>query len=785
MKKTLLNDNWKFSYSSGSSYLDANGAAYHKTVNLPHDFMISTERTADARTEGAGGYFQGGIGTYERELQIPESDSKHFFLLFEGSYGNTEVWINGNLAALHHYGYTEFTADLTPFLKKGESNKLKVIVENNALPNSRWYTGSGLYRNVWLLEAGDIYLDPREIAVATPTLSSIQIRVSVHNTSAAACEWVSVSVNDAQGKQILSDRKKTELSTGYTEVSFELNSDELVPWSIDTPYLYTLRVDAGADTQEVSFGVRTLRFCREGFFLNGESVKLRGGCIHHDNGIAGACAFDILEERKIRILKEAGFNAIRTAHNPMSTALLNACDKYGMLVLDECFDCWNAKKNPFDFHLYFEKYWQEELASIIKRDRNHPSVIMYSIGNEIGERDGSSYGAEQSAKMCSLVRSVDPTRAITNGICAIFLDAGEFGGIIANIFGSGAEIDFSTLPEEVREILAQADDVTARWGEITAPFAADLDVVGYNYLDDRYEQDGRDFPDRIIVGTESYPGKMKQIWERTMAQSYVLGDFTWTAMDYLGESGIGHAFYDQTGGLFCDYPFHMGNCGDFDINGNIRPQGRFRQLLWNRVKGPVITVLKPQHFGKKESISTWGWPDTSESWTWPGYEGCPVRLDIFSRAPEVEIAVNSRTIKREKVPESWILQTDIIYEPGVITVTEYEGNHILGKAELTTVGDVDHIQITEEPAESALCTETGGLRIYQVIAADQEGHRVPWCQAKVRINIQGGELIAFGGACPTNEDLYTSGTCTMFEGRALLIVRQTETPLMINAEFMP
>lgn len=788
MKKILLNDNWKFSYSTGTGYLDTHGAAYKKMVTLPHDFMIATERTADARTESAGGYFQGGIGTYEKELMIPADAAtvcgKHYFLLFEGSYGNTEVWVNGNLAALHHYGYTEFLVDITPFIKIGSSNKLKVIVENNALPNSRWYTGSGIYRNVWLLEAGDVYLDPWAVAVTTPTLDRILIQITIQNASAATSEWASISICDTQGRQILADQRKIELAAGCTEASFEFHSESLIPWSIDSPYLYTLQVTVGNDTQETVFGVRTLRFCREGFFLNEKPIKLQGGCIHHDNGIAGACAFDILEERKIRILKEAGFNAIRTAHNPMSTALLNACDKYGMLVIDECFDCWNAKKNPFDFHLYFEKHWQEELASMIKRDRNHPSVILYSIGNEIGERDGSSFGAEYSAQMCRFVRDIDHTRAITNGICAIFLDAGEFGGIIANIFGSGDDVDFDSLPSEIKDLLKQAEDVTEQWGEITERFASDLDVVGYNYLDDRYEQDGIRFPERIIVGTESYPGKMKQVWERTTAHPYVIGDFTWTAFDYLGESGIGHAFYDQSGGLFCDYPFHMGNCGDFDINGCIRPQGRFRQLLWGNTSGPVITVLKPQHHGKKESISTWGWPDTSESWTWPGYEGKPVRLDIFSKAPEVEITINGQTVCRELVPDSWILQTDVIYEPGVLTVTEYDGSQILGKATLTTVGNIDHINITEEFTEDSSEDGIGKIRLYQVSAVDQNGHRVPWCQKKVRICLQGAELIAFGSADPVNKDNYTSDTCTLFEGRSLLIVRQTKVPVKIDAEFM-
>lgn len=760
MNAISFDKNWSFSCSTGTAAL---------VVDLPHDFMISTERTADARTEGAGGFFQGGIGTYEKHFTISEDKKdRQFILLFEGSYGNTEVWLNGNMLTLHHYGYTEFYVNITKWLKFNEDNKLKVVVENNALPNSRWYTGSGLYRHVWMLEGGLIHLEPWAVCIQTPTLDTVKVTAQITNVGEVIESPATLTIYDADGNKIADESQNVYCSTGVTDCTFVVKNNNLIPWTLDNPYLYTAKVSVGGDEKTVKFGVRTISFSREGFFLNGIHTKLQGGCIHHDNGIVGACAYTALEERKIRQLKESGYNAIRTSHNPMSSALLDACDKYGMLVMDECFDCWRAKKNPFDYHLYFEKFWKEDLASMIMRDRNHPSVIMYSIGNEIGERDGSGDGAKISHEMCEFVRSIDTTRAITNGVCAVFLDAGEFGGILANIFGSGEAVDFDSLPDEVKGFLAQADYVNKHWGEITAPFVADLDVVGYNYLDDRYEEDGKDFPERIIVGTESYPNKMKQVWEHTMAHPYVLGDFTWTAYDYLGESGIGHAFYDKSGGLFCDYPFHTGNCGDYDLCGFIRPQGKFRRLLWNTESGPVITVLRPEHFGKKEAVSTWGWQDVEESWTWHGYEGHKVRLDIYSKADEIEIVINGKSSGRIAVPESWILQTDVIYESGVIEVIEYN-NGIKGASnKLTTAGEAVALKA------SIVDTEASDVTIIEIGAVDSDGKCVSDYTGTISCQLDENAVLAgMGSANPVGEENYTTGKCKMFNGRALLVVKKT------------
>lgn len=773
MKTLNFDRGWDFSYSTGNAFLDAKGEAYREIVDLPHDFMINTARVPDSRTEGAGGFFQGGVGTYEKRFSISgEKKGKRFLLLIEGCYGNTEVWINGNLAKLHHYGYTEFYVDLTEWLLYEEENKLKIVADNTALPNSRWYSGSGLYRHVSLLEGEGIYLAPWSVFVRTPDPRTIQADVTVTNTGAEEEQEISVVIRDAQGAKIAEASQKAVCRPGDSVCSFALHSEQLEQWDPENPYLYTAEVcmqDLG-ECKTVTFGVRTIAFTREeGFLLNGRPVKLRGGCIHHDNGVVGSRAYSAMEERKIRLLKESGYNAVRTSHNPMSTALLDACDRLGMLVMDEAFDQWRAKKNSQDYHLYFEDHWKEDLGSMVMRDRNHPSVIMYSIGNEIGERDGSGNGARISHDLCACVRDLDPTRAVTNGVCAIFLDAGEFGGILANIFGSGEEIDFDEIPEDVRAFIHQTDYVTEHWGEITADFVKDLDVVGYNYLDDRYEKDGRDFPDRLIVGTESYPKMMKKVWERTMKYPYVLGDFTWTAFDYLGESGIGHAFYDQKGGLFCGYPWHVGYCGDYDLCGFLRPQGKFRRLLWKKETAPVITVLRPEHFGKKETISAWGWADVTESYSWPGCEGKKIRLDLYSDAEEVEIAVNGKTLGRKTVPESCIVQMDIVYEPGILAVTNYTEGRKGESSFLKTTGDAAALRLAK--AE----TDAQDVAVITVEAVDEEGNRVPYYCGKVQVSLKkNAKVMGFGTGDPVTEENFASDHCTLYEGRALLVARKED-----------
>lgn len=796
MRKYNFDLEWNFSYSSGNSYKDKNGATFKEKVNLPHDFSIGLERTPMASSNEAGGFFLGGIGIYQKEFNVTEEQKgKEFLLVIEGAYMNAEVYINGNLAMLHPYGYTEFHVRLTPWIKYGQVNKIKIVVNNNAMPNSRWYSGSGLYRHVWLMESESIYLAPWSISVTTPVATKEFAMVNIETTISNRLKeekqvTVVTALFDKCGKEVASNISEILLLTvNETKLKQEIKVESPDLWSLESPNLYEAitQVKCGdilVDEIKTTFGIRTISFSTEnGFQLNGETIKLKGGCLHHDNGPIGACAFDYAEERKVRLMKEIGYNAIRTVHNPPSTALLDTCDRLGVLVMDEAFDCWRLKKNSHDYHLYFDDWWKRDLEAMIFRDRNHPSVIMWSVGNEIGERDGSSDGAKLSKEISDYARSLDNTRAITNGVCAIFLDAGEFGGILANIF-NGSAGDLSDLPNEVHELLKECDRVTEEWGEITKDFCSPLDVVGYNYLDNRYEQDEEMFPNRIICGTESYPKKIAEVWEKVMKYNHVIGDFSWTSMDYFGEAGIGRSFYNETGGLFGEYPWHISNCGDIDICGEIKPQGEYRKVVWNERKAPYIVVLKPEHYGKKEIVSSWGWSDVVRSWSFPGNEGKKVRIDIYSNAQEVELVINGVVIERKKVgiEEAFKVSFDAVYEAGYIEAIAYNNGVELGR---------DIIETVEKPKALLLKVDKNSIKAgYQDIVyitcevVDENERVVPYANNLISIEVTGeGTLQGIGTGNPISTEGYVGSSRSVYNGKVIAVVRSKEVgKIVINAK---
>ncbi|OOM70025.1 beta-galactosidase BoGH2A precursor [Clostridium puniceum] len=787
MKKQHFYLDWNFSYSTGNSYQDKNGGTFKEKVNLPHDFSIGLDRTPQAGANEAGGFFQGGIGTYQKEFYVSEEQKdKEFLLVIEGAYMNTEVYINGNLAMLHPYGYTEFHVKLNHWLKYGENNKLKIVVNNNAMPNSRWYSGSGLYRHVWLMTSEAVYLAPWSISIATPTVAKEKALVKVETNITNDLEeekQVSLvtTLFDKNGEEVTSYLSEVLLEgKKETKLVQELFVTNPKLWSLDSPTLYEAvsQVKLGdvlLDETKTTFGIRTISFsAKDGFKLNDATIKLKGGCLHHDNGPIGACAFDVAEERKVRIMKEVGYNAIRTAHNPPSTALLEACDRLGILVMDEVFDCWRLKKNTYDYHLYFEDWWKKDLEAMILRDRNHPSVIMWSIGNEIGERDGSSNGAKIAKELADYARSLDDTRAITNGVCAIFLDAGEFGGILANIF-NGSAGDLKDLPPEVHELLKECDRVTAEWGEITADYCSPLDVVGYNYLDNRYEQDGKAFPDRVICGTESYPKKIAAVWEEVLKHNHVIGDFSWTSMDYFGEAGIGRSFYDETGSLFADYSWHISNCGDIDICGEIKPQGEYRKVVWGERKTPYIAVLKPEHYGKKEIVSSWGWSDVERSWSFPEAEGKKVRVDVYSNAEEIALIINGKVVERKAVgtEEAFKVSFDVVYEKGTIEAVAYTNNVETERDKLETVGKQTSLILKADISQ--LTSGYQGLSYVTCEVVDDRGRLVPHANNAISIEVTGeGNLQGMGTGNPISTEGYVGPSRNAYNGKVLAVVRSKE-----------
>ena len=514
-------------------------------VDLPHDFNVEEAPVPTAPAHAATGYYAGSAATYVKELDIgPEYEGRTVMLEFDGVYMNAVVSMNGQAVCRHNYGYTPFVVDITDYIRPGKTNRLQVFVDNTPQPNSRWYSGAGIYRHVDLLVSDDVRIAPWGIYAHTDHIVNGDVFVMVETTVAndtakdVKVQLVS-SIEDEEGNTVGSNPGLVyvpAMSTANARVMVRIPEAKL--WDIDSPYLYIVKTEIKCgektDSWQDWFGVRTISVDTvNGFMLNGRTVKLKGGCIHHDNGLLGAESYYDSEYRKLKIQKDGGFNAMRTAHNPPSRDMLLAADRLGILVLDEAFDCWFNSKSVNDYGRYFEADWEKDIEAFMLRDRNHPCVFMWSTGNEIVERGGMSKGYALAAKLADKMRSVDPTRPVLNALCSLW---------------SGLEDDvMAKMQEELRKVGAgyiensNTPYIDNIWAEYTEYFCAPLDVVGYNYIDKRYAMDGERYPGRVICGTESFGNDFDNVWAHTMAHPYVIGDFTWTSYDYIGEAGIGRA----------------------------------------------------------------------------------------------------------------------------------------------------------------------------------------------------------------------------------------------------
>ncbi len=770
----------KQSFDLGWEYTDSFSTppAQWQPVNLPHDLSISRARSAGYSTGGGGGYAWSGVVTYRKRFQAPRgSEAENELsvqLEFEGAYMNAEVSINNQLVALHPYGYTSFVVDLTPHLKYSEENELVVVVNNSAQPNSRWYTGTGLYRHVWLRTGGKMHIRPWGVFVTTPVaegdVSTVKIATAVDGAPAAfaaASAVLRATILDAVGKTAA--RVETPVDGPVVAQTLAVKGARL--WSVERPYLYTLVSElvidgAVVDRERTTFGIRSFSLDAErGFQLNDVPMKLKGGCVHHDNGLLGAASYDRAEERKIELMKASGFNAIRCAHNPPAPAMLDACDRLGMLVIDETFDCWRTGKNPNDYHLYFEDWWQRDTESMVKRDRNHPSIILWSIGNEVPERTGVSGGYEWARRQADFIRSLDPTRPVTSALPFLFEPMFTDPDEIAQ-----GVTDAQSMFDPKRFV--PTDPAKDRWGILTREFNAALDVVGYNYLYARYEWDGEHFPGRVIAGTETFPHDAYAFWKETERFPYVIGDFVWTSIDYLGESGIGKVTLGESGLSFsAQYPYHIANCGDIDICGFKRPQSYFRDILWDRRDEPFIAVLDPHLFGQKISFNQWGWDPVIDSWSFPGQEGKPTRVDVYSAAEEVELQVNGSVVAIKPVAGNKA-SFEVTYQPGKVEAIAYTGAKEVGRYALSTTGAPAALRLTAD--RENLQAAYGDLAYITVEVVDRSGATVRYADPEITFTLSGaGDLIAVGAANPTSEELYVGDRRRAFEGRLVAVVRSS------------
>lgn len=773
MDKLNFDCGWEFTEATDIYTM---AQARWEPVNLPHDLAITKPRNAHHPTGKDGGYAWSGAVTYRKKFTVPaEWRGKSIQLEFEGVYMNAEVSINRQLVALHPYGYTSFVVDLTPPIKYGAENTLTVVVNNSAQPNSRWYSGMGIYRHVWLRTGGALRIQPWGVFVTTPVVDQTASVVSITTEldGAASGALLRSTICDASGTVVATTSSPVE----EMNLRQTLTVENARLWSVDEPYLYTLTSEVLVnnqvlDTETTTFGIRSIAFdVNYGFSLNGIPLKLRGGCVHHDHGLLGAASYDRAEERKIEILKGASFNAIRCAHNPPAPALLDACDRLGILVIDESFDCWRTGKKINDYHLYFEDWWQRDTESMVKRDRNHPSIILWSIGNEVPERTGVSDGHAWTRRQAEFVRSLDPTRGVTSAMHFLYEDLMAEPELMANFASVTSAQDFFALKNQVPD--SPEKDVV---GNRTREFCEALDVVGYNYLYRRYEWDHQRFPERIIVGSETYPLQAYDFWHETRRLPFVIGDFVWTAFDYLGESGLGKVSVDAPTLWYgtAVYPYHLAHCGDFDICGFKRPQSVYRDLLWGVREEPFIGVLDPQLHGKTLNLSQWSWDPVIDSWSFPGQAGKPTRVDVYSVDDEVELFVNGISIGRQPAGELPKNKTtfEVVYQPGRIEAVGYRGGQEVSRTHLDTCGAPTALRLSADRAE--IRSPHGDLAYVTVEVIDEKGHAVKYAEPQVSFEISGvGILAAVGTANPVSEELYVGTTRKAWQGRLMAVVCST------------
>ena len=744
---------WRFlrSDATGAEASSFDDAAW-RTLDLPHDWSIEDLPSTNGAppspfnpAQSAGGantgFVVGGIGWYRKHFTLPASNAgKNATLCFDGVYMNADVWINGRHLGNHPYGYTSFNYDLTPYLKPaGQENVIAVQVKNTG-KNSRWYSGSGIYRHVWLAVADPAHIPFWGVHVLATNISKTTATVSVSTTiengrAADAAIRLRTRLVGPDGKATKPQEYEVRVPAGkQQEFSQEFSVKKPVLWSLNNPALYRAEVELvenqkDLDHSAATFGIRTIRFTTtNGFELNGEVVKLKGGCMHHDNGPLGAATIDRAEERRVQLMKAYGFNAIRTSHNPPSPEFLDACDRYGVLVMDEAFDCWEEGKNPDDYGKYFDAWWQRDLDSMVVRDRNHPSVIMWSIGNEVPQRV-SERGYVIEKQLTDEVHRMDPSRPVAEAICA---------------------------PWDGRP-----------WSATATAFTF-LDAGGYNYQWRQYVPDHEKFPSRIMVGTESYPRDVFDNWQAVMKNPWVIGDFVWTAWDYMGETGLGNALLDNEARAN-RFPWFDAFCGDIDSCGFEKPQHYYREVVWGDAK-VNLAVHAPIPPGRREGVSGWGFPDERQSWTWPGSEGQTLDVTVYSSCQTVRLELDGKEIATQPVNNKMVARFKVPYQPGELRAIGLADGKRVATASLRTAGEPSSIRLTAD--RSSIRADRDDLSYVTVEVVDRKGNVVPNAAIPIHFAVAGaGELAATGSPAPNDASSFHLPVRKTWQGRCVAILR--------------
>lgn len=756
----LLHD-WDFHLGDDltPSSLDTSSDEIWRQVTVPHDWSVEYPASPDHAS--CTGYLPGGIGWYRTHLEIPETKTpKRFYLYFEGVYNRSEVYVNGQLVGKRPNGYVSFLYDITEYLKTGKNNRLAVKVDHSLSADSRWYTGSGIYRPVHLITANPIHLglwgvhywpELGEDGNAQIVINT-QLQKNLPQSKGTTDVTIIHELYDATHKKVGQSETSIAVKTGdgnHVQSTITIANPEF--WSVEHPYLYSLKttVLAGSqelDTSSTSVGIRTLTFDPDkGFALNGDWMKLKGVCLHHDAGVLGAAVPKVVWRERLLKLKEIGCNAIRMSHNPQATALYDLCDELGFLVMDEAFDEWEYPKKKWlvgwnkgepgfqgsaDF---FEEWAERDLAAMVMRDRNHPSIIMWSIGNEvdypndpyshpildkegIGQQHVAGYQKDQppaerlgeiSHKLAAVVRKHDTSRPVTAALA---------GAVMSN--------------------------------ETTYPDA--LDIVGYNYTENRYEMDHQKYPQRVLYGSETRHDY--NAWKAVRDNEYIFGQFLWTGFDYLGEAGA--------------WPSRGFTTGLIDLANNIKPRGYFRRALWADSPVAYLGTYRPRQANSKY-VSM----DAGKSWDYQ--EGETVRAVCYTNCDTAALKLNGTMVGEPKAPDpdSGIIYWDIPYQSGKLDVLAYNKKKVAARDSVQTAAPAVSMKVDE-----SLSSLNGkyAVAVVPVSAVDKTGALAYGYDGELTCELNGpGKLLGIENASPNASDNFHDNKAAFKNGRLTLYIQAT------------
>lgn len=790
MQDIIFNEGWE--YKEGYIGTKERNTEEWKKICLPHDACIGKARHENATSGSYKGYFPNGGYIYRKRFYVPEEyEEKSVQFFFEGAYNNAVVWINGNYAGQSRNGYVEFTVPAERYLLYGQENEIMVSLKT--AKDARWYTGAGIYRSVHML-AGDALQIPHDgIRITTKSISekaaAVELTIKIVNKSLKTRKLkLDVEIAGPNGNSIAEDKKKLTLfRESEEEVSCRVYIQDPKLWDTQDPFLYICNAKIMEEEQVVDqitsrFGIRMLELDNvHGLQINGKAVKLYGGCIHHDNGIIGSMENRAAAERKIKKLKAAGYNAIRSAHHPISRTLLDVCDETGMLVMEELIDMWNEPKTADDFARDFEREHREWIRAMIMKNYNHPCVVIYSIGNEIPET-GKASGAVIARELHREIKKLDDTRFTVCSVNGLISNIGIFNKFMAEKYAKQETDDVNELMTNLGNAMrdAQCWDVVI---DSTRETMESTDIAGYNYAEKRYMIDINKFTNRICLGTESVPQLLAPIWSLVKKHGNILGDFVWTSWDYMGEAGLGKVLYGnecEGEGFGAGYPYYLANCGDFDIIGERRTQSYYREIVIGHRKEPYIAVVNPYHYGEKPAISMWSWSDSVSSWNWEGCEGKPVQVEVYSDADEVELFINNvscgkKKVSKESTDENFGCCTtfETAYRPGTVEARAYINGEMTGNYSVSTASEDLHLDVTVE--KKALASDSMEMGYILIELKDKDGNLHMNADREVRVKVTGaGILQGIGSSNPVSRECFTTDSFRTYRGKLLAAIRPTE-----------